>query len=44
MIIKGKYHVKDEISLEAKELLLSMMEVNPKKRISISKIIAHPWL
>jgi serine/threonine protein kinase len=35
MIIKGKYNLKEEISSEAKDLLRSMLETDPQKRISI---------
>lgn len=35
MIIKGKYNLKEEISPEAKDLLKSMLETDPQKRISI---------
>lgn len=44
MIIKGKYNLKEEISPEAKNLLRSMLETDPKKRISIKKILDHPWI
>jgi serine/threonine protein kinase len=44
MIIKGKYNLKEEISPEAKDLLRSMLETNPQKRISIKKILNHPWI
>lgn len=43
MIIKGKYNLKEEISAEAKHLLRSMLETDPVKRISIRKILEHPW-
>ena len=44
MIIKGKYNLKEEISPEAKHLMRSMMESDPDKRISINKILQHPWI
>jgi len=47
MIIKGKYHLKEDtqkISQDAKNLLRSMLETDPKKRISIAKILDHPWM
>ena len=44
MIIKGKYTLKEEISPDAKDLMRSMLETDPKKRISIHKILQHPWL
>lgn len=44
MIIKGKYTLKEEISPEAKHLMRSMMETDPDKRITINKILQHPWI
>lgn len=44
MIIKGKYHLKEEVSDGAKQLMRAMLEPDPKKRISIAKILLHPWL
>ena len=44
MIIKGKYNLKEEITDDAKSLMRSMLETDPKKRITIQKILAHPWL
>ena len=44
MIIKGKYNLKEEISEDAQNLLRAMLETDPKKRISVQKILAHKWL
>lgn len=44
MIIKGKYNLKEEISPDAKHLLRQMLETDPSKRISIKKILEHPWI
>ena len=35
MIIKGKYTLKDDISIEARNLLRGILEVNPAKRLTI---------
>ena len=35
MIIKGKYTLKDDISIEARNLLRGIIEVNPAKRLTI---------
>eukprot|EP01022_Parablepharisma_sp_SALTPOND_P013441 TRINITY_DN17_c0_g2_i1.p1 TRINITY_DN17_c0_g2~~TRINITY_DN17_c0_g2_i1.p1 ORF type:complete len:912 (+),score=114.75 TRINITY_DN17_c0_g2_i1:1513-4248(+) len=43
-ILKGKYSLKDDISLEARDLLRRMLELDPKKRISGAEILAHPWM
>jgi len=44
MIIKGKYHLKEEVSNEAKHLMKAMLDTDPKRRIPIAKILQHPWL
>lgn len=43
MIIKAKYTLKPEISEEARDLLRGILEVDPKKRLTISQILAHSW-
>ena len=43
-IIKGEYSPIKEISKEASHLLKSILEVDPKKRISTKDILVHPWL
>lgn len=35
MIIKGKYTLKDDISVEARNILRGLLEVNPEKRLTI---------
>jgi len=47
MIMKGKYHLKEEnqkISNEAKHLMKAMLNIDPKQRINVTKILEHPWL
>ena len=44
LILKGKYLLKEDISMEARDLLRGLLEINPKRRISIRKIYKHPWL
>lgn len=44
MIIKGKYHIKEEISAEAKDLMKKMLNTDPKLRIGVQKILQHPWM
>ncbi|KAJ3182930.1 hypothetical protein HDU85_002533 [Gaertneriomyces sp. JEL0708] len=34
----------DDISVEAKDLVQHLLEVDPKKRYSISEFLAHPWM
>ena len=43
LILKGKYLLKEDISVEARDLLRGLLEINPKRRISIRKIYKHPW-
>ncbi|GMG47196.1 unnamed protein product [Ambrosiozyma monospora] len=40
----GKFHLPSNLSSEAKDLITSMLRVNPKDRISISDIPHHPLL
>lgn len=35
LIIKGKYVLKDDITIEARNLLRGLLEVNPDKRLTI---------
>ncbi|KAH0999027.1 hypothetical protein HUJ05_004399 [Dendroctonus ponderosae] len=40
----GKYHEPDFISKESKNLIRSMLQVEPSKRIKVSKLLNHSWL
>ena len=44
VIMKGDYNNINDISNEANHLLKCILEVDPKKRISINDILTHPWL
>ena len=44
LIIKGKFNVINDISNDAKHLIKCLLEVDPKKRITINNILNHPWL
>lgn len=44
MIMKGKYHFKEEVSDLAKNLMKAMLDINPKTRINIADILKHPWM
>jgi serine/threonine protein kinase len=44
LIVKGKYALKDDISIEARNLLRGLLEVNPEKRLTIKQIYRHKWL
>nr|QJD55598.1 snf1-related protein kinase [Euplotes vannus] len=43
MIVNAKYSLKPEISEEARDLLKKILEVDPKKRLTIPQILDHPW-
>ena len=36
--------MKDEVSDEAKNLIRGLLNTNPKKRLSVRKVLMHPWL
>lgn len=44
LILKGKYLLKEDISVEARDLLRGLLEIDPKKRLTIRQIYRHPWL
>ena len=44
VIMKGNYKDINNISNEASHLLKCILEVDPKKRISVNDILLHPWL
>ena len=39
----GKFYLPSTLSLEAIDLLKKLLEVNPKKRITLKQIKEHPW-
>jgi serine/threonine protein kinase len=43
-VIQGKFEEIEEVSKEANDLINEMLQVDPKKRINIDKILKHPWL
>jgi len=44
LIMKGKYNLKEEVSIEVRDLLKKMLECNPYKRITIPEILKHSWM
>jgi len=36
--------MKEDVSEEAKSLIRGLLTVDPKKRLSVSKVLMHPWL
>jgi len=44
LIINGEFFLSPTLSLEAADLLCKLLEKNPQKRITIQKILEHPFL
>ena len=44
IVLQGKFEEIEEVSPEANELIEQMLQVDPKKRITIENILKHPWL
>ena len=42
--MKDKFNIINDISNDAKHLIKNLLEIEPKKRISIQNILNHPWL
>uniref|UniRef100_A0A1I8A8Q2 non-specific serine/threonine protein kinase n=1 Tax=Steinernema glaseri TaxID=37863 RepID=A0A1I8A8Q2_9BILA len=43
-IIRGVYQEPEFLSTNSRNLLSSMLQVNPKKRITIKDLLLHPWM
>ncbi|CAG9532541.1 unnamed protein product [Cercopithifilaria johnstoni] len=43
-IATGKYYEPNYVSPLSRDLLKSLLQVDPEKRITISKLIVHPWI
>ena len=44
LILKGNYLPIKDISEEASNLIGSLLEIDPKKRLKIDQILSHPWI
>ena len=44
IVLKGKFDEIEDVSKEANDLIKDMLQVDPKKRITIDNILKHPWL
>ena len=42
--ISFEHEVWDPVSNEAKDLLLKLLDKNPKTRIKINQVLEHPWI
>ena len=40
----GTYKIPEKVSPYAKDLIQKMLQVDPRKRITIPEIKAHPWV
>jgi len=43
LILKGKFELKETISLEARDLILNILNPDVKNRYDFQKIIRHHW-
>ncbi|NXW53957.1 MELK kinase, partial [Eurystomus gularis] len=43
-IVKGEYVVPDWLSKSSTLLLCQMLQVDPKKRVTVENLVNHPWL
>ena len=44
MIVTGDYELTAEVSEDANDLIKKIMQVNPKKRLTIPEIFSHKWM
>lgn len=40
----GKYHEPEWLSTGSKRLIRSMLQTDPKQRITVDKLVCHPWV
>ena len=44
IIMDAKYALKEDISIEARNLLTGLLEKDPKKRLTVGAILNHEWM
>jgi len=44
MFQSGKYNEPEWLSADSKRLIKSMLQTDPKKRITVEKLVHDPWL
>jgi len=44
IIMRADYKLKDDISLEARDLLKGLLEPDPENRLAVAEILSHPWM
>ncbi len=42
-ILAGKFNIPNNLSNEAKDLIIKLLKVNPQERIKLNEIKNHPW-
>ncbi|PNF16216.1 Maternal embryonic leucine zipper kinase, partial [Cryptotermes secundus] len=43
-IVSGKYNEPEWLSAGSKRLIRSMLQTDPKKRITVDRLVSHPWV
>ena len=43
-ILKGSYTIPQTVSDECRDLIENMLKVDPKERLSMAKVMEHPWI
>jgi serine/threonine protein kinase len=43
LILQGRFHLPNHLSLEVKDLIIGMIQTIPQNRLSIKQILDHPW-
>jgi serine/threonine protein kinase len=44
LIIKSDFNFPSDISESVKDLMLKILKVNPRERLTFPEILAHPWM
>lgn len=44
IIMKADYKLKEDISVDARELLKGLLEPDPENRLTVAEILSHPWM
>ena len=44
LILKGDFNFPNDLTPEAQAIVKGMIKLNPRDRLTIPQILAHPWL
>ena len=44
LILAGEYHLPEELSKDARDLIKGMIKLDPDLRLTIPQILSHTWL